>query len=341
MALAIAGCSGATGPVPAGVIDSPYAVFTGQLHLRGEIAVDGHFTDAITGRRETCAQYAEGAIQATTLWVTPTPNNAELVAGHSVSFTAGVAGAATSFHGAGSYAQPGAQVDDLLVDNASFLPGGRPTTSITVMPDGSGAMSFGGLADTSTGAAETGSETWTCTSRATPAPATNAPAPPTGPPGSGPALSGTLSISGAYSVDSAFTTHAEIEVAGRTAPPPAGYACAAYALGAPGATAQSRSFVAPEIDTGGANAAYFSVALDAGYAGPGSYASGDLPGLTGTVEITIPPASAPVIDTFTSRFAGSTRLTVRSDGSGIVAFHGWYSSGSDNTVSGTVTWRCQ
>jgi len=90
----------------------------------------------------------------------------------------------------------------------------------------------------------------------------------------------------------------------------------------------------------GANAVYFNTLLATGYAGPGTYASQSFPALIGKAAITIPPASAPQIDSFTSRDGGSTMLTVRADGSGVVNIIDWGSGGSDSRISGSVSWTC-
>jgi len=339
-ALALVGCSGGTAPLKIEPEPSVHAVFTGSVHLRGEIRVDGQFADAITGRDETCGQYADGSFPATTLWVTPTPNNAELVAGHSVNFTAGVAGPGVSFHGPGAYSQPAAQVDVLLIDSTSFLPGGRPTAVITVTSAGSGSMAFSGMTDTNSGEAESGTETWTCRSGSTPATSSNVTSPLMVVPAGAPTLHGTVIITGAYSSVGTFTTRAEVDTAGLAGAPPAGMSCPEYARGTPDASHQSRNFVAPEVDTGGANAVYFNTLLATGYAGPGTYASQSFPALVGTAAITIPPASAPQIDSFTSKYGGSTVLTIRPDGSGVVKIIAWGSGGSDSRISGSVSWTC-
>ncbi|HET9847715.1 MAG TPA: hypothetical protein VFR68_04080 [Candidatus Dormibacteraeota bacterium] len=141
-----------------------YGIFSGHLDLHGEIAVHGTFTDTLTSRRETCRAYVGGAVPATTLWVVPTPSNASPVGGHVVTLTGGVPTdqPSSGYHGPGTYAQPSAAVAVLIVDNASFLPGNDARVSITVSPDGSGSMSFTGMVDTSTSAAESGEERWTC-----------------------------------------------------------------------------------------------------------------------------------------------------------------------------------
>lgn len=338
--MAIGGCASATLPAATTLV-SPYAVFSGMIHLRGEIRVDGAFLDAITGRQESCAQYALGARPATTLWVTPTPGNSSAsVGGHLVSFTAGVGGASVSFQGPGTYSTPAAEVDDLEVDNSSFVAGTTPKTAINVAADASGSMTFSGLVDTDTDAAESGSETWTCRSGKRSAASPSA-GQSTGTRSVGPLLTGTISITGAYTDGGAFTTHAEVDSGGAPGLPPAGYTCADYSHGAPGPVSGTLSFTAPAFDTGGVNGATFETVLPNGYRGPGTYASAEAFDLAGDVSLTIPPASAPQFDTFTSRYAGSTVLIVNADGSGEVRMTDWASSASDSHISGVVSWVCR
>jgi hypothetical protein len=155
---AAGGSGGAAGPTPT------YGVFSGHLALNGEIKVQGTFNDTLTSRMEMCAAYVAGAVPATTLWVVPSPNSAALVGGHVVTFTAGVPSdrPSSGYHGPGTYAQPSATVADLIIDNASFVAGDDARTTINVSSDGSGSLSFTGMIDTSTDAAESGSETWMC-----------------------------------------------------------------------------------------------------------------------------------------------------------------------------------
>jgi hypothetical protein len=156
-------CAGQS-PLPqvtAAIPRSPYAVFAGTVTLRGEIAVHGNFVDSLTGRHELCSQYVAGALPATTLWVVPTPGSLP-VSGHMVMYTAGVASAPPSsgFHGPGTYTNASATVADLIIDNSSFT--FATSTVIHVARDGSGTMSFTGMLDTSTNAAESGRVGWTC-----------------------------------------------------------------------------------------------------------------------------------------------------------------------------------
>jgi hypothetical protein len=156
-------CAG-PGPLPqvtAAIPRPPYAVFTGTMALRGEIAVHGSFVDSLTSRHERCSQYVAGALQATTLWVVPTPGSAP-VGGHTVMYTAGVPNAPPSsgFHGPGTYTGASATVADLIIDNSSFT--FAASTVIDVAADASGTMSFTGMLDTSTNADESGRVSWTC-----------------------------------------------------------------------------------------------------------------------------------------------------------------------------------
>jgi hypothetical protein len=156
-------CAG-QGPLPqvtAAIPRSPYAVFTGTVALRGEIAVHGSFVDALTGRNERCSQYVAGALPATTLWVVPTPGSVP-VGGHTVMYTAGVSNAPPSsgFHGPGTYTGASATMADLIIDNSSFI--FAASTVIDVAANASGTMSFTGMLDTNTNAEESGRVRWTC-----------------------------------------------------------------------------------------------------------------------------------------------------------------------------------
>jgi hypothetical protein len=156
-------CAGQSAPpqVTAAIPRSPYAVFTGKVALRGEIAVQGNFVDSVTGRHERCSQYVAGALPATTLWVVPTPGSVP-VGGRMIMYTAGVVNAPPSsgFHGPGTYTGASAIVADLIVDNSSFT--FAASTVIHVAGDASGTMSFTGMLDTSTNAEESGRVSWTC-----------------------------------------------------------------------------------------------------------------------------------------------------------------------------------
>ena len=159
----LAGCGSSGQPITGGA--TPYGVFQGSLALKGEVAVKGTFTDTLTSRQETCDQYVHGQAQATTLWVVPSPGNGgEPVGGHAVSFTAGVPSnkPSSGYRGPGTYSAPSAIVADLLIDNASFLPGSEATASIIVANNGSGSLTFSGMIDTSTNAVESGAEQWKC-----------------------------------------------------------------------------------------------------------------------------------------------------------------------------------
>jgi hypothetical protein len=156
-------CAGQSPPpqVTIAIPRSPYAVFSGTVALRGEIAMHGSFIDSLTGRHERCSQYVNGALPATTLWVVPTPGSLP-VNGHAVVYTAGVPNAPPSsgFHGPGTYTGASATVADLIVDNSSFI--FAASTVIHVAADASGSMSFTGMLDTNTNAEESGMVSWTC-----------------------------------------------------------------------------------------------------------------------------------------------------------------------------------
>jgi hypothetical protein len=68
----------------------------------------------------------------------------------------------TGYRGPATYSGASTIVSVLIVENASYLPGDDATATITVAADGSGSMSFVGLLDVYTNAAEAGTATWTC-----------------------------------------------------------------------------------------------------------------------------------------------------------------------------------
>jgi hypothetical protein len=163
--VAMAGCSG--GPVgapAAGVTPAPFS-FTGHLTVTGEVGLQGSFSDTITLRHETCRDYVQALLPATTLWVVPSPYGTT-VNGHSVTYTAGVPSASPSagYRGPGTYSGASALISVLAIDSASFVPGDRTNTTIGVAADGSGFMSFTDLVDTTTYELESGKVRWSCVS---------------------------------------------------------------------------------------------------------------------------------------------------------------------------------
>jgi len=160
---ALAACGGGEAPLPIGDTPAPFS-FNGTLQLTGELTVSGSFRDSVTLRHESCAEYVRAAAPATTLWVVPTPTPEQSVGGHAVNYTAGVPSTAPSsgYQGPRTYRGASAIVSVLLVDNASFTPGDRSQTSISVAADGSGTMTFNDMVDTATFATESGTVRWTC-----------------------------------------------------------------------------------------------------------------------------------------------------------------------------------
>jgi hypothetical protein len=156
-------------------------------------------------------------------------------------------------------------------------------------------------------------------------------------------LQGTISVVGGYSVQGRFTAFPEILRGSSTVPAASTTSCADYAAGAAAAAgSDSRSFVSPEMHTPGDSSVYLIVTVPRGYRGPGRYDNASTPSMTGRAAITIPPASAPVVDDFRSAFYGGTiELEVRADGSGSLAFGNWGSPGSDSRLSGTASWTCR
>jgi hypothetical protein len=162
-----AGCGSGAGPADTqtGPTSSTFGVFSARVVLKGEMKVTGTFTDTLTARHETCDAYANGQVPATTLFVVPTPNDATNVNGHTVMYTAGVPinSSRNGYHGPGTYTGMSALVSVLIIDNASYLPGDNAAAVITVSKDGSGSLTFTGLLDVATNAAETGTVAWSCT----------------------------------------------------------------------------------------------------------------------------------------------------------------------------------
>jgi hypothetical protein len=152
-------------------------------------------------------------------------------------------------------------------------------------------------------------------------------------------LNGTVSVAGGYAVHGDFSTAPAVLRGALPTAAPAGYTCADYAHGSRDPSGAS-TFVSPQMQTAGASSVYVQITLASGYRGPSTYDSTTAPVLTGIASITIPPASAPVIDTFRSSFYGSVTLTVRPDGSGSVTITDWGSPGSDSRISGTASWSC-
>jgi hypothetical protein len=150
---------GAPGDAPA------YGVFSGSLTLAGEVALKGTFADRFTSRHRTCATYAQGIVGGTREFVVPSPDGSALVDGHTVTYTAGLAGNTpnTDYRGPGTYAEPVAVVSDLVVDNAGFLPGDGARTTLTIAADGSGSLLFTDMIDIASNALEHGTARWTCT----------------------------------------------------------------------------------------------------------------------------------------------------------------------------------
>jgi hypothetical protein len=154
-------------------------------------------------------------------------------------------------------------------------------------------------------------------------------------------LNGTVRVAGGYTVHGDFSTAPAVLRGALPAAAPAGYTCADYAHGELDSASGASTFVSPQMQTAGASSVFVQVTLASGYRGPSTYDSTTTPALTGTAAITIPPASAPVIDDFHSRFYGSVTLTVRPDGSGSVTITNWGSPGSDSRISGSASWSCR
>jgi len=345
VATLLAACSAAGGSAMLSATPSArFAVFSGSVDFKGEIAVRGTFKDSLTSRQETCDEYVRGLAAATTLWVVPTPNSTSAVGGHVVSLSAGIPSAKPSigYLGPGTYTQPSALVADLLIDNASFLPGNEALATITVDSTGSGWLSFSGMVDTSTSAVESGKETWTCISPQAGIASNESPAasPVTG--SRGPMLVGTIQVGGDFTITGTFASQAEVEVGVLPTAAPTSSTCAEYAAG----SVSAATFVAPEIHTRSEPQLYFRASMNHGYTGPGTYNGGGSPGLTGVAAVTVASSVGGAVTIYNSKNRGITTLTVRPDGSGTITFSHW---GSDETragiiagyLYGSVSWTCQ
>jgi hypothetical protein len=154
-------------------------------------------------------------------------------------------------------------------------------------------------------------------------------------------LKGTVAVAGGYAVRGDFSTAPAVLRGALPTAAPAGYTCTDYAHGELDSASGASTFVSPQMQTSGASSVFMQVTLASGYRGPSTYDSSTTPALTGIAAITIPPASAPQIDTFRSSFYGSVTLTVRPDGSGSVTITNWGSPGSDSRISGSATWSCR
>jgi hypothetical protein len=160
------------------------------------------------------------------------------------------------------------------------------------------------------------------------------------PSGTGPLLVGSITVIGAYAETDTFSARAEVETGGSAAAAPPGFTCADYARGIQdrrrdGAT----TFVTPVVQTDGSTAGAlpvrFAAAVDAGYAGPGTYGSSTLHSLTGNMVVNV----GQWIDFFRSD-PGVTTLVVDPNGAGTLSYTNWFSSGSQSHMSGTVSWTC-
>jgi hypothetical protein len=157
------------------------------------------------------------------------------------------------------------------------------------------------------------------------------------PAGTAPSLTGFASIDGAYRASGSFSIRPEVLVGDAPTTPSSHDTCANYAGGFP---QNPTSFTAPELQTSGNTTLYLRATIAIGYHGPGTYTVASTSVLRGTLTVGIGDlAGAGYIDTFRSGFAGTTTLTVKTDGSGMLAFTNW--SNGDVAISGNVTWTCR
>jgi hypothetical protein len=88
--------------------------------------------------------------------------------------------------------------------------------------------------------------------------------------------------------------------------------------------------------------------MSAGYSGPGTYDSAQVPSLQGSAVEGIGAGSSAVYTVFNSKDSGEMILTVKADGSGSLQIEHWDSDevrqvagASQVNVSGVVTWDCR
>ncbi len=162
---------------------------------------------------------------------------------------------------------------------------------------------------------------------------------------SAPRLVGTISVNGGVTLNTGFSSKAEIDAGGTVTPAHARATCADFARGI---QPDPAAFVAPTVQTTGDTTVYLSATVATGYHGAGAYTSGSNPALTGTLVYGsgMGAGQSGVFTVFRSAIGGSTTLTVAADGSGMLAFSNWGSDeykGGQGTVdiSGTVTWTCR
>jgi hypothetical protein len=164
----------------------------------------------------------------------------------------------------------------------------------------------------------------------------------------GPALSGTVSISGAATIPSTrFTVGAQMEVGENQTSPPPRSTCADYADGFAAAPGAGIGFVAPMLQTDGSHNIYVDVTITTGYHGPGAYESKGSPSLAGSAVEGIGSGASAVYTVFHSADDGLTTLIVRADGSGSLTITHWDSDEvrqvpgvSQVSINGLVTWTC-
>ncbi len=169
---------------------------------------------------------------------------------------------------------------------------------------------------------------------------------------SGPRLTGTISVTGAVQLRSAFSAPAAIEVAGTQTPAPVGSTCAEYARGFDQGVQNGggKGFDAPEVYSAKVKSqtVYVSVSMATGYAGPATYDSRHDSSLGGYASQNVDNAAGIETTPFESRIHGTTIMTVNADGSGSLELIDWGSSevhgavgAGGVSINASVTWVCQ
>lgn len=166
---------------------------------------------------------------------------------------------------------------------------------------------------------------------------------------SGPRIVGTVSVTGAVSLNSTFNGYAAVEIAGAQTSAPAGSTCSEYAQGFELSTQSGRGFDAPEVQSAEVDrqTIYVSVQMPSGYSGPGTYDSrrnSSFAGYASQDELNPYNPSGTVTIVFMPRIHGFTTLTVKPDGSGALLLTNWTQvSGAAGAgpISVSITWICQ
>ena len=166
-AAVLAGCSASSSPDTASGTTSAggpsggsgqSVTFNVQVNFSGTDAIQGSFADHETGSGfHSCAQYA--SMNTPLGWLGPAPPTQATtqIGGKTVSWLMGVPKA--NFHGSGSYS--GSVISDLAIGSDDFT---GSSSQVMLNSDGSGSASFTSLSAFTSGAVDSGTITWTCSS---------------------------------------------------------------------------------------------------------------------------------------------------------------------------------